>query len=80
MNAAERIRTYDRVYAEIDLDAIRHNMDHMKANIAPKTKIIGVIKADGYGHGSVPIAQELESLDYVYGFATATFEDRKSVV
>ncbi len=75
MNAAERIRTYDRVYAEIDLDAIRHNMDHMKANIAPKTKIIGVIKADGYGHGSVPIAQELESLDYVYGFATATFEE-----
>lgn len=75
MNADDRIKTYARVYAEIDLDAIRHNMDNMKANIAPETKMIAVIKADGYGHGSVPIAEELEPLSYLSGFATATFEE-----
>lgn len=75
MNSTDKIETYARVYAEVDLDAIRHNMDNMKANIAPETKMIGVIKADGYGHGSVPIAEELEPLPYLFGFATATFEE-----
>lgn len=75
MNGEERIRTYERIYAEVDLDAIRRNMDNMKANIAPQTQMIGVIKADGYGHGSIPIARELEPLPYLYGFATATFEE-----
>lgn len=75
MNMSEKLETYARVYAEVDLDAIRHNMERMKANIAPQTKIIGVIKADGYGHGSVPLAQELEPLPYLSGFATATYEE-----
>ena len=50
-----------RGYAEINLDAITDNMRNMKANIAPDTKMIGVIKTDGYGHGSLPIAKELEN-------------------
>ena len=50
----------ERGFVEVDLDAIRENMLHMKANIAPETKMIGVIKTDGYGHGSVPIAKHLE--------------------
>lgn len=70
-----RNREYQRVYAEVDLDAIMENMEHMKQNIAPETKIIGVIKTDGYGHGSVPVAQCLENLPYVYGFAVATPEE-----
>ncbi|WWR14676.1 alanine racemase [Lachnospiraceae bacterium JLR.KK008] len=75
MNIEERLRSYERVYAEVDLDAIRCNMDRMKANIALQTRMIAVIKADGYGHGSVPIARELEPLPYLFGFATATFEE-----
>lgn len=66
---------YKRVYAQIDLDAIRENLDNMKANIAPETKILGVIKTDGYSHGAVPVAQEVEALDYMYGFAVATAEE-----
>lgn len=66
---------YQRVYAEVNLDAVRSNMDHMKANIAPETKMIGVIKTDGYGHGAIPIAKELESIQYMYGFAVATAEE-----
>lgn len=66
---------YQRVYARIDLDAVRNNMDHMKASLAPETKMIGVIKTDGYGHGAIPIARELEPIEYMYGFAVATAEE-----
>ena len=66
---------YQRVYAEVRLDAVISNMDNMKANIAPKTKMIAVIKTDGYGHGAIPIARELEGLDYLFGFAVATAEE-----
>lgn len=66
---------YQRVYAEVNLDTIRSNMEHMKENLSPSTQMIAVIKADGYGHGAIPIAHELENLDYLYGFAVATAEE-----
>ena len=66
---------YSRVHAEIDLDAILHNMDAMRGNIAKDTKIMAGIKADGYGHGAVEIAETIENLDYLYGYAVATVEE-----
>lgn len=66
---------YERVYATVNLDAIRNNCINMKKNIAPNTKMMGVIKADGYGHGAIPIAKELEHSEYFFGFATATAEE-----
>jgi len=69
------IKEYARGYAVVDLDKLRRNMEHMKANLDSKTLMIGVIKADGYGHGAVPIAKELEGLPFMYGFAVATSEE-----
>lgn len=69
------LEKYQRVYAAVDLDAIRYNMEHMYANLKTGTKMIGVIKTDGYGHGAVPIGRELEKLDYVFGYAVATAEE-----
>lgn len=66
---------YQRIYAEVDLDAITSNVEHMKANIASETTIMAVIKTDGYGHGAIPIAKELESIEYLSGFAVATAEE-----
>lgn len=66
---------YARGYATVDLDKIRRNMEHMKANLQKDTKMFAVIKTDGYGHGAVPIARELEVLDFVCGFAVATPEE-----
>ena len=66
---------YKRVFAKINLDAIRQNVENMKANLSQETQVLGVIKTDGYGHGAIPIAQELEKFDYVYGFAVATVEE-----
>lgn len=66
---------YPRVHADIDLDAILHNMEEMYRLIDPHTKLMAVIKTDGYGHGAIPIARELETLDYVYGYAVAAEEE-----
>ena len=69
------MKTYSRVYARVDLDAIASNMERMKRNLGKDTKIIAVIKADGYGHGAVQIAQILENVDYIWGYAVATLDE-----
>ncbi|MEY8334223.1 alanine racemase [Lachnospiraceae bacterium 47-T17] len=66
---------FSRVCAYIDLDAAVHNMEQMHALVDPRTKLMAVVKTDGYGHGAIPLARELEGLDYVYGFAVATAEE-----
>lgn len=71
----EKLESYQRVWAEVDLDAIWENMVHMKEKIAENTKILAVIKTDGYGHGGVPIAKMLEQLDFMFGYAAATYEE-----
>lgn len=66
---------YERVWANVDLDAIWFNMEQMHQNISPYAKMMGVIKTDAYGHGAVQIAKELEQMDYVFGMALATAEE-----
>ncbi|MCD7868499.1 MAG: alanine racemase [Clostridiales bacterium] len=66
---------YSRVKALVSLDAIAHNFEEMKNNIHEGTKIIAVIKADGYGHGALAIARLIHDYDYIWGFATATAEE-----
>lgn len=66
---------YTRVCANIDLDAILYNMESMRKNIDSQTKIMAVIKTDGYGHGAIEIAETIEPLDYTFGFAVATVEE-----
>lgn len=69
------VSNFQRTWTEINLDAVLENIRNMSRHIAPDTKMLGVIKTDGYGHGAVPIAQCLEPLDCMYGFATATAEE-----
>jgi len=69
------VKTYSRVYARIDLDAIEYNMERMKKNLGSSTKIMAVIKADGYGHGAVQIAEMMEGIEYIWGFAVATLDE-----
>ena len=66
---------YERIWAEVDLDAIHENVEHMMANVSAGVKLIAVVKMDGYGHGAVPIAHELEDMPCLYGFAVATVEE-----
>lgn len=69
------LEQYQRVCAHIDLDAIISNMDNMHAALSEGTRMVAVIKTDGYGHGAVQIARELEQLGYVWGYAVATAEE-----
>ena len=43
---------YHRTSAEIDLAAIRHNFDILKAKLPPHVKVLSIVKADAYGHGA----------------------------
>ena len=64
---------YHRIYAKIDIDAIIHNLGECKRRIPEKTMVLAVIKADGYGHGAVELAKQLENqVDY---FGVAIIEE-----
>ncbi|MDI3281652.1 MAG: alanine racemase, partial [Bacillota bacterium] len=59
--AAERSdpwRALRPVWAEIDLDAIAHNVRALKSLIPDGTLFLAVVKANAYGHGAVPVAWE----------------------
>ena len=73
------MKTYSRVYAKIDLDAIAYNMEQMKDQIGKEARLIAVIKTDGYGHGAVPIARMFETFSYVWGYAVACIEEAVSL-
>lgn len=64
-----------RVVAEISLDAIENNIKNMEGLLKRGTRMLAVIKADGYGHGALQIAVRLEQIDSVFGYATATAEE-----
>ena len=66
---------YERVRADISLDAILANMESMKRNLKEGVQITAVLKTNAYGHGAVEIAKVLEPLDYVWGYAVAAFEE-----
>jgi len=58
-------------WAEISLDNIDSNFQAVQ-RMAPKSGVMAVVKADGYGHGAVVIAQELEKSGTAFlGIATA---------
>ena len=69
------MKQYNRVYAKIDLDAILHNMQQMEEHLGGDTQLIAVVKTDGYGHGAIPIAEQLEQESYVWGYATASLDE-----
>jgi alanine racemase len=53
---APGVRTPSRTWAEIDLSAIRHNVHALKRR-AQGSRLMAVVKADAYGHGSVRVAR-----------------------
>ena len=61
-------------WAEIDLDALASNYRAVCERVGPGVKVMGVVKADAYGHGAVECSRALE----VEG--AKWLGDRKSVV
>ncbi len=60
---------YYRVCAQIDLSAVRKNVEAIRASVRPESKLMVVLKADGYGHGAVPIAKRIDDIADAYGMA-----------
>ncbi len=50
----------ERVWAEIDLDAIGQNLRYAQARVGGSVGVMAVVKANAYGHGAVEIALEAE--------------------
>ncbi|HOA55142.1 MAG: alanine racemase [Clostridiaceae bacterium] len=49
----------NRAWAEIDLDAIAHNTREIKKLTGSKVEMMGVVKADAYGHGVLEVVRTL---------------------
>jgi alanine racemase len=46
-----------RAWVEIDLAALRHNVQQLRGVLPASTQLMAVVKADAYGHGAVTVAQ-----------------------
>ena len=67
-----------RTWAEIDLAALAHNYRALTAMLSPGCRFLGVVKADAYGHGAVPVARRLEALGCGY-LAVACLEEAREL-
>ena len=54
-----------RTWAEIHLNRLAHNYRLLRER-APHSKFVGLVKANAYGHGAVPVAKKLEALGADY--------------
>lgn len=55
-----------RSWADISLDNLAHNYIQLRKNVPSSCKFLGVVKADAYGHGAVPISHYLRDMGADY--------------
>lgn len=55
-----------RTWADVDLDALAHNYGAIRAHIPTGSRFLGVMKADAYGHGAVPMSHALVDMGAEY--------------
>ncbi|MCL2254630.1 MAG: alanine racemase [Lachnospiraceae bacterium] len=68
-----------RGYIQVDLNKIKTNIENLHKLHPSETKVIAVIKADGYGHGAGAIGNALSETDAVYGFAVVTGDEASAL-
>lgn len=71
MKEAKAIRP---AWVEIDLNCIDHNIKEIKKRLGTKTAIMGIIKADAYGHGALAIGEVLRD-NGINSFGVATLPE-----
>ncbi|MCC7534784.1 MAG: alanine racemase [Deltaproteobacteria bacterium] len=60
-------------WASVDLAAIEHNVEEVSRAVAP-AGVLGVVKADAYGHGAVPVARAMDRAG-IAGFCVSLVEE-----
>lgn len=64
------------VWARINLTALHHNLKRVR-ELAPRSSVLAVVKADAYGHSAVEVAKTIEHR--VDGFAVAGIDEASSL-
>ena len=59
-------RATKRTWAEISLPSLEHNYRALRGMLPRGCRFVGVVKADAYGHGAIPVAKKLEELGAEY--------------
>ena len=65
---------FRRTWAEIDLDAVRHNLTVIRSLLSPGCRLMAVVKADAYGHGVARVARIYDEMG-VGWFAVSNLEE-----
>lgn len=63
-----------RAVCRVDLGALRHNLAEVRRVVGPKVRVCGVVKANAYGHGAVPVARTLVAAG-VEHLAVASYDE-----
>ena len=71
---ASPIITKERIWSEINLDYLKHNVKQLQSLMPKRCKIMAVVKANAYGHGDIETSKELNKLG-VTSFAVATLKE-----
>ena len=67
----------NRTWIELDREALAHNIRRYQSLLPAGCRIMGVVKADAYGHGARAVAAQLWELG-IRHFATATLDEARS--
>jgi len=65
-------------WADVDLSAIRHNVQHFASLQPPGVRVIAVVKAYAYGHGTLPVAEAALAAG-AWGLAVSTIDEAGQV-
>ena len=68
----EQVNYLKRSWAVVDLDQLDENVRLIRSMLPKDTKIAGVVKADGYGHGDIAIAREMQEQGAESGLPSPT--------
>lgn len=67
-----------RTWAEIDMDALAYNIKSIKSKLAEGEKVMGIVKADAYGHGDGFVARALQEAGFDW-FGVSNIEEGMSL-
>ena len=60
------MKTLKRTWADVSMDHLEHNYNAILAHVPHGCRFLGVMKADAYGHGAVPVSHALADLGAAY--------------
>ena len=57
---------FKTTWIEVDLGALERNLGKIRKKLPKQTRLCGVVKADGYGHGALQIAKRMQTAMLIF--------------